>query len=111
MPTDNSHAPFGDKKNMVQQAAGLFATHMKRNNKLSRLIGKMPKGEAKAAATIKNQTSADMPIVRSMDLGKGSGDEVTFHLVNPFGGIPIMGSAHAEGRGTGMGISEDRLRV
>lgn len=111
MPTNNSHAPYGDKKNMVQQAVGLFATHMKRNNKLSRLFGKMPTGEASAAATIKNQTSADMPFVRSMDLGKGTGDEVTFHLVNPFGAIPIMGSAHAEGRGTGMGLAEDRLRV
>lgn len=111
MATNNSHAPYGDKKNMVQQAVGLFATHMKRNNKLSRLIGKMPKGEAAAASVIKNQTSSDMPIVRTMDLGKGTGDEVTFHLVNPFGGIPIMGSAHAEGRGTGMGLSEDRLRV
>lgn len=111
MPVNNSRAAYGDPKNMVQQAVGLFATHMKRNNKLSRLCGKMPKGEASAASTIKNQTSSDLPIVRSMDLGKGTGDEVTFHLVNPFGGVPIMGSAHAEGRGTGMGISEDRLRV
>ena len=111
MTTQNSHAPYGDKKNMVQQAAGLFATHLKRNNKLSRLIGKMPKGEASAAATIKNQTSADMPIVRCMDLGKGMGDEVVFNLVNPFGAIPIMGSENAEGRGTGMSLSEDRLRV
>lgn len=111
MPAQNSHASYGDKKNMVQQAVGLFATHMQRRNKLSRLIGKMPKGEAKAGATIKNQTSAEMPFVRSMDLGKGTGDEVTFHLLNPFGGIPIMGSANAEGRGTGMSITEDRLRV
>jgi N4-gp56 family major capsid protein len=111
MTTQNSHAPYGDKKNMVQQAAGLFATHMKRNNKLSRLIGKMPKGEASASATIKNQTSSDMPIVRCMDLGKGTGDEVVFNLVNPFGAIPIMGSEVAEGRGTGMSLSEDRLRV
>ncbi len=109
--TQNSHAPYGDKKNMMQQAVGLFATHMKRNNKLSKLIGKMPKGEAAAAAVIKNQTSSDMPIVRCMDLGKKTGDEVTFHLLNPFGAVPIMGSAYAEGRGTGMSISEDRLRV
>ena len=46
MPTaQNSHAAYGDKKNMMQQAVGLFATHLKRNNKLSRLIGSMPKGE------------------------------------------------------------------
>jgi N4-gp56 family major capsid protein len=107
----NSHAPYGDKKNMINQAAGLFTTHLRRNNKLSRLIGKMPKGEEGAASVIKNQTSSDMPIVRCMDLGKGMGDEVTFNLVNPFGAIPIMGSEVAEGRGTGMSLSEDRLRV
>ncbi|WP_220815680.1 N4-gp56 family major capsid protein [Pseudomonas paralcaligenes] len=112
MPTtQNSHAPYGDKKNMVQQAVGLFATHLKRNNKLSRLFGAMPKGEKGAIATIKKQTTEHMPFVRCMDLGKGTGDEITFHVVNPFGGIPIMGSEVAEGRGTGMSISEDRLRV
>lgn len=108
---NNSHAPYGDKKNMVQQAAGLFATHLKRNNKLSRLIGKMEKGTAGATKTIKNQTSVHMPFVRCMDLSKGTGDEITFNLLNPFGAIPIMGSEYAEGRGTGMSIDEDRLRV
>lgn len=110
MPS-NSHAPYGDKKNMVQQAAGLFATHLKRNNKLSRLIGKMDKTEGGAISTVKNQTSVHMPIVRCMDLGKGMGDEITFDLLNPFGAIPIMGSAVAEGRGTGMSLDQDRLRV
>lgn len=107
----NSHAPYGDKKNMVQQAAGLFATHLKRNNKLSRLIGKMDKTEGSAISTVKNQTTVHMPIVRCMDLSKGMGDEITFNLLNPFGAIPIMGSAYAEGRGTGMSLSQDRLRV
>lgn len=112
MPTaQNSHAPYGDKKNMVQQAAGLFATHLKRNNKLSRMVGKMPKGESSVAATLKKQTTSDLPIVRCMDLGVGTGDEVTFHVVNPFGAIPIMGSNYAEGRGTGLSLGEDRLRV
>ena len=110
MPS-NSHAPYGDKKNMVHQAAGLFAVHLKRNNKLSRLIGKMDKSEGGAISTVKNQTSVHMPIVRCMDLGKGTGDEITFNLLNPFGAIPIMGSAYAEGRGTGMSLEQDRLRV
>lgn len=42
---------------------------------------------------------------------KGKGDEVEFHFVNPVGGEPIMGSKVAEGRGVGMSISSDRLRV
>jgi N4-gp56 family major capsid protein len=111
MPSQTSHAPYGDPKNMVQQAVGLFATHLKRNNKLSRLVGKMPKGESGVESTIRRQTTSSLPIVRCMDLGKGTGDEVTFDLVNPFGAVPIMGSAFAEGRGAGLSISEDRLRV
>jgi N4-gp56 family major capsid protein len=106
-----THAAYGDTTNMVQQAAGLFATHMARNSMFNRMTGKMPKGEDSAAATLRKQTSQHMPIVTAQDLGKGEGDEVEFHLLNPVGAYPIMGSAFAEGKGTGMKISEDRLRV
>ena len=111
MPEQISHAAYGDPKNMVQQAAGLFATHLKRGNKLSRLVGKMPKGEASVASVLRRQTTSDLPIVRCMDLGRGTGDEIEFNLVNPFGAVPIMGSKYAEGRGKGLSISQDRLRV
>lgn len=111
MPSQNSHAPYGDKKNMIQQAAGLFATHLKRNNKLSHLMGKMPKGEESVNNTVRKQTTQHLPFVRCMDLSKGTGDEIVFNVVNPFGAIPIMGSEYAEGRGTGLSLDEDRLRV
>ncbi|MEG2568904.1 MAG: N4-gp56 family major capsid protein, partial [Acinetobacter sp.] len=78
---------------------------------LNLLSGKMPAGEAGAEATLRKQTTSHMPIVRVQDLGKGKGDEVTFNLLNPVGGYPIMGSAYAEGRGVGMSLSEDKLRV
>jgi len=106
-----THAGYGDKKNMVVQAAGLFATHMNRNGTMNKLTGKMPKGTAGAEATVRKQTTQHMPIVQVQDLGKGTGDEVTFHLLNPMGAKPIMGSNFAEGRGTGMSFSEDKLRV
>ncbi|WP_336931459.1 DUF4043 family protein [Acinetobacter bereziniae] len=109
--TNKTNAAYGDKTNMVTQAVGLFATHMQRNSTLNLLAGKMPKGEAGADATLRKQTTQHMPIVRVQDLGKGRGDEVTFHLLNPVGAYPIMGSAHAEGRGVGMSLNEDRLRV
>lgn len=111
MPATKTNAGYGDKTNMLQQAVGLFATHMQRNSTLNRLTGKMPKGVAGANATLRKQTTQHMPIVRCQDLGKGRGDEVTFHLLNPVGAKPIMGSRYAEGRGTGMNLSEDRLRV
>ena len=106
-----TNAGYGDKGNMVKQAVGLFATHTARNTTMSRLTGKMPAGTAGAEATIRNQTSSHMPIVRSQDLGKGTGDEITFHLLNPVNAYPIMGSRYAEGRGVGMDLSEGRLRV
>ena len=109
--TNKTNAAYGDKTNMVTQAVGLFATHMQRNSTLNLLAGKMPKGEAGAEATLRKQTTQHMPIVRVQDLGKGRGDEVTFHLLNPVGAYPVMGSAYAEGRGVGMSLNEDRLRV
>lgn len=111
MPATKTNASYGDKTNMVQQAVGLFATHMQRNSTLNRLTGKMPKGTAGANATLRKQTTQHMPIVRCQDLGKGRGDEVTFHLLNPVGAKPIMGSRYAEGRGTGISLTEDKLRV
>lgn len=111
MPAIKTHARYGDSTNMVQQAVGLFYTHMQRNSTMARLTGSMPKGEAGAEATMRKQTTQHMPIVTCQDLSKGKGDEVTFHLLNPIGAKPIMGSKTAEGRGTGMSISEDKLRV
>jgi len=106
-----TNAGYGDKGNMLKQAVGLFSAHMKRNSTISHLIGKMPAGTAGAEATIRQQTTQHMPIVRCQDLGKGQGDEISFHLLNPVGGYPIMGSEYAEGRGIGMEFTEGRLRV
>lgn len=109
--TDKTHMRYGDPQAMVEQAVGLFAVHTQRNTTMNRLTGKMPKGTAGAEATLRKQTTQHMPIVRCQDLGKSRGDEVTFHLLNPVGGYPIMGSEYAEGRGVGMKLSEDKLRV
>jgi N4-gp56 family major capsid protein len=109
--TSKTHMAYGDPQAMVTQAVGLFATHTQRNTTLNRLTGKMPKGTAGAEATLRKQSTQHMPIVRCQDLGKMKGDEVTFHLLNPVGAKPIMGSNYAEGRGVGLKLSEDRLRV
>ncbi len=108
---NKTNAAYGDKSNMVQQAVGLFAVHMQRNSTMNRLTGKMPTGTSGAVDTLRKQTTQHMPIVRCQDLGKNKGDEVTFHLLNPVGGKPIMGSAYAEGRGVGLSLAEDKLRV
>ena len=101
----------GSSNAQFVQAAGLFAQSQQRNSTLNKLAGAFPKGEAGAAATVRKQTSADMPIVKAQDLGKGTGDEVEFHFVQPVGAYPIMGRKKAEGKGTGMSLDKYRLRV
>jgi len=110
MATAKTRMAYGDPQAMVEQAAGVFAQCQQRNTTMNRLTGKMPQMEG-ALATVKKQSSTSMPIVQAQDLGKGKGDEVRFNLINPSGGYPIMGSEIAEGKGVGIKISEDKLRV
>lgn len=111
MGTPATQMPYGDPSAMVAQAVGLFATHMKRNSLVGNMTGSMPKDEAGAIATLNAQTDNHMPVVRAVDLKQSQGDEVTFNLLNPVNAQPIMGSEWAEGHGTGMSMSQGRLRV
>lgn len=110
MPNKSTVAA-GDPKAMFVQAAGLFAQSMQRNSTLGRLSGPMPKGEAAAANVVRKQTATDMPIVKSVDLSRGKGDEVEFSFLQPVGAYPIMGSNNAEGKGTGLSYDKARIRV
>lgn len=102
--------PYGSPLAVKAQSVALFAATMQRPTSLGRLAGPMPKQDD-AESNLRVQTSADYPVVRAMDLSKGPGDEVTFDLVNPVGGKPIMGGRMAEGRGEKMDLSQDKLRI
>ncbi|MDH1865730.1 DUF4043 family protein [Pseudomonas chengduensis] len=103
---------YGDPEAMFEQAAGLFALCQGRNSTMNRLVGKMPSGTTDAASKMKAQTNnLYMPIIQAKDLGQGRGDEVKFHFIQPANAFPIMGDELAEGKGTGMKIGSDRLRV
>ena len=102
--------PYGSPQAITIQSAGLFAANMQRNTTIGRLTGKFPQ-QAEAESTIRKQSSSEMPIVRCMDLQKMAGDEITFDLINPMGGKPIMGANNAEGLGRSMSFSQDRLRI
>lgn len=102
---------YGDPNAMIQQAAGLFALCQGRNSTLNRLTGKMPSGTNDAEKKTKGQSSLELPIVQAQDLGRNKGDEVRFHFVQPANAFPIMGSEYAEGKGTGLKIGSDQLRV
>ena len=110
MPEAKTRMPAGAKGAMIKLAVGVFHACMRRNTTLNRLTGKMPKVQD-VAAGIRRQTPVTMPIVRCDDLRKHMGDEVTFHFDQPVGAYPIMGSEYAKGRGVGMGLDEDRLRI
>lgn len=105
-----TNIPYGSPQAIKLQSAGLFAANMQRNTTINRLTGKFPQ-QAEAESTIRKQSSSEMPIVRCMDLQKMAGDEITFDLINPMGGKPIMGSGNAEGLGRKMSFSQDRLRI
>ncbi|TJZ60313.1 phage capsid family protein, partial [Chitiniphilus eburneus] len=83
---------------------------MQRPTVLNRLTGKLPQ-QADASATLRFQSKNELPVVRCMDLAKTAGDEVTFDLINPINGKPIMGEHYAEGRGERMDFSQDKLRI
>ena len=68
--TTKTQTRYGDPVAMVQQAAGLFATHNTRNSTIARLTGPMPKGTTGATATLRKQTTQHMPIVRCQDLAR-----------------------------------------
>lgn len=102
--------PYGSPQAVKIQSAGLFAASMQRTTTLNRLTGKLPQ-QADAEANLRRQSGNELPIVRCQDLSKTAGDEVTFDLINPIGGKPIMGERYAEGKGDRMDFSQDSLRI
>lgn len=102
--------PYGSPQAVQIQSAGLFAANMQRLTTMNRLAGKLPQ-QSDAESKLRFQSSNELPIVRCMDLTKVAGDEITFDLVNPVGGKPIMGDRTAEGLGKSMSFSQDSLRI
>lgn len=109
--TMNSHVAAGSDKAMFVQAAGMFALAENRLSRLGQLSGPLPKGEGKVAEIIRKQSSSDFPIVKCMDLSRGTGDEVEFHFVQPSKMRPTMGSRMVEGKGKGLAYDKARTRV
>lgn len=109
--TMNSHVAEGSPEAMFVQCAAMFSASENRLSRLGQLSGPLPKGEGKVAENLRKQSSPDMPIVKSMDLSRGMGDEVEFVFVQPTKMRPIMGSRQVEGKGTGMAYDKHRTRV
>ena len=102
--------PYGAAQAVQLQSIALYTVTQQRLTTLNRLAGKFPT-QASTEARLRVQTSSDYPVVRCRDLTKKAGDEITFDLINPINGKPIMGSQYAEGHGEAMTFSQDRLRI
>jgi len=105
---------YGSDQAIKLQSAGLFATNMHRPTTINRLAGPMPKDQetlAKMRFQTGNKDGQSYPICRVRDLTKMAGDEVNFNFINPTGGLPIMGSEYAEGKGQAQTMSQDSLRI
>ena len=105
-----TNIPYGSPLAVKAQSIALFAACMQRTSTLGRMTGKFPT-DVKAQGILRLQTSTDLPIVRTMDLTKKAGEEITFDIINPVNGKPIMGSAMAEGYGESMTFDQDSLRI
>ena len=79
--TMNSSIPAGSSMSNYVQSAGLFSLAENRTSRLGQLSGPLPKGEGKVAEMIRKQSSADFPIVKSMDLSRGMGSQLVSALV------------------------------
>lgn len=101
---------YGSDQAVTLQSIALFTACMQRPTILNRLTGQLPK-QANVDSKLRFQSGNEMPIVRCMDLTKKAGDEITFDLVNPLSGKPIMGEQTAEGLGAAMSFSQDSLRI
>ena len=102
--------PYGSPQAIRLQSVGLFASCMQRLTLMNRLTGKLPT-QADAENRLRFHSTNELPIVRCKDLSRRAGDEITFDLVQPIGGKPIMGEAYAEGNGDRMDFVNDSLRI
>lgn len=106
----STQIPYNSPQAVELQSIGLFAANMQRNTTMNRMSGAFPTQQG-AEQNIRIQSSSHLPIVKCMDLTKTAGEEITFDLINPMGGKPIMGERNAEGLGRQMTFSQDRLRI
>lgn len=95
----------GSNLALTQFSTAVTAQIIRAPGTLNALTGMAPK-QSDAEATIKQQTSAEMPFVRITDLSTDpKGDKVTVDAFNITGGKPIMGDRNAEGMGKKLSSS------
>lgn len=102
--------PSGDPRSVKIFGVMLGAMTQRRKTMGSRLVGPAPT-QADAEATLRRQTSPDMPFVRVTDLSRKRGDTVTMDLIHPISGKPIMGSRNREGKGQALKFSTFEAKI
>lgn len=100
----------GDKLAITVFGAALFANTQRKNTFTNRMTGAAPT-QSDAEAKIRNQTSADYPIIRVTDLSQAAGDTITVDLFHTIGGKPIVGDRMAEGKGERLTASTQNVKI
>ena len=109
--TSKTGMNYGDPNATFVQAAGLLSLAQKRDGLINRLTAKLPSGTSDAMSKTKGQSGLHMPIMQTQDLGRGKGDQVEFHCMQPVNSFPIMGKDIAQGKGVGMSYVKDHVKV
>lgn len=105
-----TQVPSGSAMARKEYSVAVFAKTLIAPSFDNNLTGPAPK-QSDAEAKLRNQTSPDMPIVRAMDMTKGTGDAVSVDAFDLTTGKPIMGDRNAEGRGAKMTSSSMDIKL
>jgi hypothetical protein len=103
--------PAGSSLAIKQFSVALTAQLTRAPGNLNAMTGPAPK-QADAEASLKMQTSPEMPFVRITDLSTDPrGDKVSVDAFDVVSGKPIMGDRNAEGRGVRLSSSTFEVAI
>lgn len=108
MPVTN--IPYGHPMAAKVFGAAVFAGVQAQKNFMNLLSGPAPKIN-NAAAKMKGQTEAGMPIVKATDLSRTAGDSLSIDLFNILKGKPVMGDERVAGRGMSTTTSSMDVKI
>lgn len=102
--------PYGSPLAAKVFGAAVFAEVTRAKTFSNKLTGPAPK-HGQAVGKLREQTSADFPFVRVMDLSKGQGDSVSVDLFNILTGMPVIGDETIQGKRLALAHSSMDVKV
>lgn len=91
-------------------SVALFARLARKQGFRGKLTGPAPQ-DGEAARGLRQESNAGYPIVEIRDLTKGSGDQVSYDIVDIATGKPVMGDRRLSGRGMALNFGSQTVRI